>query len=135
MQIFPWRKAAQVAVGVVTGADKADAAEQIAAILAERDARHAEELREERARYHDLVQTLIDLVREQKAAPHISHEPSKSPLSALGPKTHAALASEARGQSPDVRRGMQAKALALHAQGMKDEDIAAAVQRGEPVSL
>lgn len=77
---------------------------------------------------------VIAIARESRQAP-VAAEPPKSPLSALGPKAHAALAHMGRGQSPEVRRGMQVKALALHAEGLKDEDLAQRILDGEPVSL
>jgi hypothetical protein len=134
MAFFPWGKAARVAVGVVAGGkDNAGVlAEQVASILAERDARHAEELREERTRYHELVHELLSLVKQQQP---VAHVPQPSAMDALGPLTHAALAEMGRGQARDIRVAMQQKALALHAAQETDENIASAILRGEPVRL
>jgi hypothetical protein len=135
---FPWRRAAQVAVGVVKGADRASAAEEIASLLADRDARHAEELREERARYHELVREMIDLVRQQHAQAPLP-EPPKSPLAALGPRSTAALVSMSANMPPANRRAMEAEALRLWAttdgedEAERDRAVAEAIRRGEPV--
>lgn len=55
----------------------------------------------------------------------------ETPLSKLGDKTKAALASMARGMARINRSAMEAAALAMYAQGIEDEAIAHAVRNGE----
>lgn len=102
-------------------------------VVAERD-RLLDQLVRLATRHDTTLRDVMDLAREARLAPALP-EPLKSPLAALGPKAHAALQSMGRGQSPEVRRGMQVAALALHAEGLTDDALAQRILDGEPVRL
>lgn len=101
-------------------------------------AHHEEVVRLMQQQIADLVVTRDALMAQYHAlkldgaaVPVKPADAPKSPLVAIGPKTYAALREMSVGLPNTVRRSMEASALALHASGLQDAEVAAAVRAGE----